>query len=132
MSLVLDTHAVVWYLSNSDQLPLSARTAIEAAVGAASDIFLSAISLIEIIYLSEKGRLAPGALPRLQDALKDPISGLVVVPVDRAVAEAVSQISRSRVPDMPDRIIGATAVHLRVPLVTRDRRLREAGISTIW
>jgi predicted nucleic acid-binding protein len=33
---------------------------------------------------------------------------------------------------MPDRIIGATALHLGIPLVTRDRRLQSAGIETIW
>jgi predicted nucleic acid-binding protein len=38
----------------------------------------------------------------------------------------------SIVPEMPDRIIAATAIHLGVPLVTRDRRLQSAGIQTIW
>jgi PIN domain nuclease of toxin-antitoxin system len=41
-------------------------------------------------------------------------------------------IPRNLVPDMPDRIIAATAVHLGVPLVSRDRRLQAAGIQTIW
>ncbi len=33
---------------------------------------------------------------------------------------------------MPDRIIAATALHLGLPLVTRDRRLQAAIIQTIW
>jgi PIN domain nuclease of toxin-antitoxin system len=34
--------------------------------------------------------------------------------------------------DMPDRLIAATALHLDLPLVTRDRRLQGARIKTIW
>jgi len=48
------------------------------------------------------------------------------------VATALKDIPRNLVPDMPDRIIAATALHLGLPLVTRDRRLQAAGIDTIW
>ena len=33
---------------------------------------------------------------------------------------------------MPDRIIAATALHLGLPLITRDQRIQSAGIKTIW
>ncbi|MGH7200282.1 MAG: PIN domain-containing protein [Planctomycetaceae bacterium] len=33
---------------------------------------------------------------------------------------------------MPDRMIAATALHLNLPLVTRDRRIQAANIPTIW
>jgi len=36
------------------------------------------------------------------------------------------------VPDMPDRIIAATALHLDLPLVTRDRAIQAAGLKAIW
>jgi predicted nucleic acid-binding protein len=58
--------------------------------------------------------------------------------LDTAVAEAVRTIPRDIVPDMPDRIIAATAVRLNAELVTRDRRLhsagalRTAGIHIVW
>lgn len=48
------------------------------------------------------------------------------------VATALRRIPRSVVPDVPDRIIAATALYLGLPLVTRDRRLQSAGIQTIW
>ena len=40
--------------------------------------------------------------------------------------------NRAQVPDMPDRIIAATALSLGLPLVTRDGRIRDSGIRTIW
>jgi PIN domain nuclease of toxin-antitoxin system len=33
---------------------------------------------------------------------------------------------------MPDRIIAATALHLSVPLITRDRKIHASSIETIW
>lgn len=132
MSAVLDTHAVLWYLENSKELSAFARTTIEDRVRHARHVHVSAISVIEAVYLVERKKVPSAALQRLRQALSDPGAGLTIVPVDASVATALEKISRSIVPDMPDRIIAATALHLGLPLVTRDRRLQAAGIQTIW
>jgi predicted nucleic acid-binding protein len=44
----------------------------------------------------------------------------------------MKQVARSEVPDMPDRIISATAIYLKVPVISRDRRIRSANLNTIW
>lgn len=50
-----------------------------------------------------------------------------------AVAQAVKQIPRAVVADMPDRIIAATALSLGLPLVTADTEIRKlTNITTIW
>jgi PIN domain nuclease of toxin-antitoxin system len=95
-------------------------------------VHVSAISLVETVYLVERRRLPLNALERLRSALADSNSGLFIAPVDAEVANAIPNIPRDIVPDMPDRIIAATALHLGLPLVTRDRRLQSAGIQTIW
>jgi PIN domain nuclease of toxin-antitoxin system len=132
MSAVLDTHTVLWYLENSQELSAVARTTIEDAVRDARHVRVSAISLVETVYLVERRRLPLTALERLRSALTDPNSGLFIASVDAGVADALPNIPRDVVPDMPDRIIAATALHLGLPLVTRDRRLQAAGIRTIW
>jgi PIN domain nuclease of toxin-antitoxin system len=132
MSAVLDTHAVLWYLENSPELSNIARTTVEDAVREARDVYVSVISIIETVYLVERKRLPVSALHRLRNALSDPDAGLVLAPVDAKVANSLESISRNAVPDMPDRIVAATALHLRLPLITRDRRLQAAGITTIW
>lgn len=132
MSAVLDTHSVIWYLHRSTQLSPAALRAIRHFVENGRPLFISAISLVETIYLAETGRLPVEALRRLDAEVKSAESGLLIHPVDEGVADAVYKIPRNFVSDMPDRIIAATALHLGLPLVTRDRRLQAAGISTIW
>jgi predicted nucleic acid-binding protein len=48
------------------------------------------------------------------------------------MVDAMARVPRDQVPDLPDRIIAATALHLGVPLVTRDRQITASGIATIW
>jgi PIN domain nuclease of toxin-antitoxin system len=132
MSAVLDTHAAIWYVFARKRLSEDALSFIRGSVDKGRPVFVSAISIVEAIYLIERGRVPFEAIQRLESGLKDPVSGLLVTPVDEAVAQAVYRIPRNVVPDLPDRIIAATALHLGLPLVTRDRRLQDAGIRTIW
>ncbi len=42
------------------------------------------------------------------------------------------QVPREAIPDMPDRIVAATAIHLAVPILSRDGRIHTSRIQTIW
>jgi PIN domain nuclease of toxin-antitoxin system len=130
--MVLDTHAVVWYLLEPSRMSDRSLTLVRQAIGEGNAVFVSAISILELVYLIEKGRMGEQALTRLLEGLSIPNAGLVCVPFDCRIALAARQIPRDQVPDMPDRIIAATALHLGVPVITRDRRIREAGVPTIW
>ena len=65
MAVVLDTHAAIWYLSDSKQLSPTARAIIASEEKNGESIFVSAISLVEVIYLAERGRLPSAALQSL-------------------------------------------------------------------
>jgi PIN domain nuclease of toxin-antitoxin system len=131
-SVVADTHAVVWYLATSPKLSHTALASLEATAQTGDLIYIASISVVEVAYLVEKGRLSEIALQRLISALADPTSSFAVVPLDLAIAQGIRQIPRDLLPDMPDRIIAATALHLNLPLVTRDQSIQAVGIKTIW
>lgn len=130
--IVADTHTFLWYLFEPQRLSSTASQSIENALKAGGAIYISAISLIETVYLSEKNRL-PSTIPnRLDSILKSSDSEFKVISVSESIAHALRSIARSTVPDMPDRIIAATALEMNLPLVTRDRKIQAAQITTIW
>ena len=57
---------------------------------------------------------------------------LVEIPFDRNIALTLRQVDLSQIPDLPDRIIAATALYLNVPVISRDRRIQLSSIDTIW
>ena len=132
MAAVLDTHAAVWYLLKSPSLSSNALYAIERALQSGEPVFVPSICLVEIIYLVEKCRLPMAALDRLMMAFDIQSMALRVAPLDVDTAMFIKQIPRDAVPDMPDRIIAATALRLGLPLVSRDQRMTTAGIEIIW
>ena len=131
-ALVLDTHATVWSLIDRARLSAAARVAIEAATVSNASGFVPTISIVEITYLAEKGRLPVEVKAQLLAALDDPRSNLTAAPLDLDVASRVEHVERQQVPDMPDRVIAATAVHLGLPLVSRDGKIRASAVSTVW
>jgi PIN domain nuclease of toxin-antitoxin system len=48
------------------------------------------------------------------------------------IVEAMRQVPRAHVPDMPDRIVAATAVYFGAPVISRDGRIRGSKIQTVW
>lgn len=130
--LVVDTHTLIWFLEKSPRLPSSARLAVRSAIEGRQPVYLSSISIVEVTYLVEKGRLRQNQLTDLLSTLHRPDSGFIVKPFDLAIAEALAGIPRNTVPDMPDRMIAATALHLDLPLVTADSRIQKLKIKTIW
>ncbi len=87
---------------------------------------------MELTYLVEKRRVPPEALKLLRVCLTDPTFGFRLAPLDLLVADAISGIPRDIVPDLPDRVIAATALARNIPLVTRDEKIRSADLVTIW
>ncbi len=130
--MVTDTHALIWYLTDDPRLGPAAGLAFDACDRGEGIIYVPTICLVEILYLQEKGRI-PATLKDLFDtALQRGNTGLTIADLTAAVATAVAYVPRDQVPDMPDRIIAATALHLGVPLISRDRKIRLAGLETIW
>jgi PIN domain nuclease of toxin-antitoxin system len=132
MTAVLDTHAAVWYLLDAKSLSQAVFSLIDGATASGRPTYISAVSLVEVVYLVERRRIAADAFEKFVTELKQEEPAFTVVPLDTEGASVLRRIPRDVIPDMPDRIIAATALYLGLPLVTRDRRIQSAGITTIW
>ncbi|MEO1644912.1 MAG: PIN domain-containing protein, partial [Chloroflexota bacterium] len=96
------------------------------------EIAISAITLVEIVYLAERNRIPSGYFSQLMTDLDSNDSVLVEVPLSPSIVRTLTKIDWSQVPDMPDRIITATALHLNVPVISRDHKIQASNVATIW
>ena len=129
---VTDTHGLIWHLEDSPRLGIQARACFAACDRGECIIYVPTICLVEIIYLQEKGRIPAEMKEQLTTGLLDGSAGIALADLTAEVASRVSSVSREQVPDMPDRIIAATALHLDLALITRDHQIKVSGINTIW
>lgn len=129
---VADTHTALWYLFADARISATAKSFITKASTARQKIAISSISLAEVVYLTEKNRLPASAYDEMIKALADPGHAFTEAVLNAAIVEAMRAVPRIQVPEMPDRIIAATAVYLGVPVLSRDHRIRASSITTVW
>lgn len=127
--IVLDTHAWLWWASQSSALSRRAEKEIRAA----KRIGVSAVSCLEVAVAEARGRieLDRPALLWLEEALALPRVDLL--PLTPAVAVKASRLGRDFPGDPADRVIVATAMLESATLVTRDSKIRGyPGVETVW
>ena len=132
IAAVADTHTALWHLFDDARLSAAAGTFISEAATARRKIAISTISLAEVVYLIEKNRLPLSAYEELTQALSDPEHVFTEAVFTAAIVQAMRQVSRAEVSDLPDRVVAATAVYFDVPVISRDKRIRAANLKTVW
>ena len=133
MTIVADTHVLIWYFSQNPKLSATVNALLEQTEAQGGVIYLASISIVEIIYLIERSKIPLTAFDQLKQFLLNADSTWQVIPLDLAIAQTLQHIDRITVPEMPDRIIAATALHLNLPLVTRDHKIQALqNVQTIW
>lgn len=113
---VTDTHGLIWYLEDSPFLGVQASRLFDASERGESIIFVPTICLVEMLYLSEKGRIPSTLCVLFEDVLRSGACNLVVVDLTPAIVHKMVEVPRASVPDMPDRIIASTALYLELRL----------------
>gem|GEM_PF-3287852 len=79
-----------------------------------------------------KKKIPPERVETLIDKLENSMN-YIVAPITFEVAVTIREVSREKVPDMPDRIIVATARSAHCKLITKDKRIRACSVvETFW
>ena len=128
MRLLLDTHALIWWLAGSTRLSRPARRAID---GSANDVFVSAASAWEITTKFRLGKL-PGAAALAADVAGCvERQGFLELPVSlRHAQEAGALPGPHR--DPFDRILIAQAIGEAMALVSNERLFKRFGVQLLW
>lgn len=118
-AVLLDTHVVHWWSAEPSRVSAPARDALERA----EDLAVAAISWYELAWLAEHERIAV----RVPTAswLRGLASQLRTIPISPAIAHAAVALPSSFPGDPADRLIYATAVENDLPLVSKDRAIRD-------
>jgi PIN domain nuclease of toxin-antitoxin system len=127
MKFVIDTHILLWWISDRKQLTTKILRALDRAY-AATPIGLSSISLWEIAMLVELGRIKLNRPLRewLEAASAPPL--VSVINITPAIAAEVATFPETFHRDPADRIIVATTRLHGATLITLDKRIVSAGL----
>ena len=130
--IVLDTHTLVWWVTDDDLLSQKAKSVIERE-RSEGEIIVSAISAWEITLLVKQERLVLSMDVASWLSTVSEIEGLRFLPIDVDIATKSVELPGTFHKDPADRMIVATARKLAVPLVTKDEKIRAyPHVRTIW
>jgi PIN domain nuclease of toxin-antitoxin system len=133
MTALLDTHALLWWQSGGERLSRAAARTIDNA----TTIYVSPVSCWELATLHRLRRIELDRDPAtwVRDLLLE--DRLAVAPLTPEAAAWAGGLGESFAGDPADRLLYATARDLRVPLITKDDRLRDfaaltGDVRVIW
>ena len=123
---LLDTHTLLWYLRNSQELSNLARQTIDTA----DYVAVSIASLWEIAIKRSIGKLQIAVGPLALELLcreRD----IAVLPIHSAALEKIQTLPKIH-GDPFDRMIIAQALEGGLTIITRDKIIPQYPVPTIW
>ena len=128
MRLLLDTQAFIWWVLDDSRLSAAARAAISAPGNAVL------VSVATVWEMAIKASLRKLELPSPVDEFfrsQLALNWFTALPVMTSHALQVASLDHIH-RDPFDRLLVATAMVERVPLLTSDDKIRQYPVQTIW
>ncbi len=128
MKYLLDTHTFLWLAADPDKLSDVVRTII---VQPENELLLSAASGWETALLWKLKRIELPENPVF--FIPRVIQALSLTPLAIGFATAIAATTLPLIHRDPfDRLLAATAMLEKVPLLSKDRIMTEYGVEVIW
>jgi PIN domain nuclease of toxin-antitoxin system len=127
-----DTHALIWYATgNHRKLGREALSFFRRADSGSAAVYVPVTVLVEVAEAVHYRALElPGSLAGWIEGLRHSASYIVH---DLTAEVVLKSNDLYEIPEPGDRLIAATAVHLGVPLITRDPGIAvAAAVPLIW
>ncbi|SCX02396.1 PIN domain protein [Agrobacterium sp. DSM 25558] len=128
MKYLLDTHTLLWWLSDDEQLSVQARSIV---ADAENEIYVSAASAWEIATKFAKGRLPTASLilPDFAGVIQQ--EGFIELPINSAHMVRSAMLPGEH-RDPFDRILAAQAIIENMALISIDEKMPSLGVLTRW
>ena len=123
---VVDTHALVWYLTEDERLGDTAEQLLRQADRGDVSVVIPTIVLAEAMFISEK---TGASFETLLDKVETG-SNYEIYPLNIRVVKQMSRISQDY--SIHDKAIAATAQILEATTITNDEELQKADTETAW
>ena len=132
--VVIDTHALIWFVEGNKRLSEPAKTILSASD---SQLVLPIIVLAEASLIIEKGRTTIKDAETFFDRIyADP--RIEIIPFTIDIFKKTLTPAAQEIPELHDRFIVSTGLHLKesgytVEIVTNDLTITAANVlSVIW
>lgn len=129
MNFVADTHALLWWFTDSPQLSSKASEIFTSCEKGEHVIFVPSIVIAEALSIFDKKRISfnfKQLLRKIHDS-----ENFVLIALDYPILQKM--IDLTDIPELHDKIIVSTAKYLNLPIITKDKFLQNLPhIKTIW
>lgn len=129
MNFLTDTHALLWYITNSHKISPKAKTLFDKCEKGECIIFIPSIVIAECLSIFDKKRVAFD-FKALFDRIRRS-ENYAIISLDHKIL--LQMVETREVSELHDKIIVATAKLLDVPIITKDAfTLDLKTINAIW
>ena len=129
MNFATDTHALIWWFTDSPRLSSKASEIFEKCEKGENIIFIPSIVIAESLSIFDKKRVSfnfKNLFKKINDS-----ENFVLIALDYPILQKM--IALKEIPELHDKIIISTAKYLNLPIITKDKSLRNlTSIKTIW
>lgn len=128
MQFLADTVAVIRHFAGVGKIGKSAKLILQDADNGKNTILISIISMVEILYLSERNKI-PLDFKEMKKNLVQ-LDNYKVVDLDIDIVEKAKNVQGF---ELHDRLIVSTALYFNVPILTSDQVITDSSIiEVIW
>jgi PIN domain nuclease of toxin-antitoxin system len=128
LQYLADTVAIIRHFANVGKIGKAAKLILQDSDNGKNTILISIISIVEILYLSERNKI-PLDFEDVRRKLL-PLDNYRIVDLDFDIVETAKTVQGL---ELHDRLIVSTSLSLNVPILTSDQIIKDSGqVDVIW
>ena len=129
MNYVADTHALIWWFTDSPRISSTATAIFQRCEQGKIIIFIPTIVIEELLSIFDKKRVSFD-FKKLFSKINNS-DNFMLIPLDFPILRKMFDLTD--IPELHDKIIVATGKHLNLPIITKDGILQDLPhIKTVW